>query len=208
MNCPGRRRAILYSLNGGIHGILFRLTKGVITPLARSDYAINGGDWRQGRGYYAHLPTNLLQADRQTTWDDVSHQTGLSYERSQVTLASITDGLSNTFLIGEKYITSIHYKDGQDPGDAATMYCGDDQELVRWTGIAGAVNDPILKTNNLPRQDGSLVNPEWFGSAHAGSLNMSFCDGSLRSISYSIDGEIFRRLGNRKDGLPVSDGAF
>lgn len=37
---------------------------------------------------------------------------------------------------------------------------------------------------------------------------MSFCDGSIRGVSYLIDGEVYRRLGNRKDGLPVDGGRF
>jgi hypothetical protein len=32
---------------------------------------------------------------------------------------------------------------------------------------------------------------------------MSFCDGSVRSISYDIDAETHRCLGNRKDGKTI-----
>ena len=47
-------------------------------------------------------------------WDNMSHQTGISYERSQVTVSDIADGTSCTFLIGEKYINRDHYADGKD----------------------------------------------------------------------------------------------
>jgi prepilin-type processing-associated H-X9-DG protein len=131
-------------------------------------------------------------------------------------MMSIVDGTSTTFLIGEKYINSSHYGDGVDPGDDATMYCGGDKELLRWTGINGAVTEIMTDgtiNTNLPRQDASTpgsstTTAQWFGSAHAGSFNMSFCDGSVHSINYSIDGETFRRLGNRQDRLPVDGSQF
>lgn len=211
MNCPSRRPAALYQLHSGTHGVQFRLTHGVITPLARTDYAMNGGDWQQGRDGLS--PANLVDADKQRTWDDMSRQTGISCQRSQVPMAEIKDGTSNTFLIGEKYISRHHYTDGNDWGDLATMYCGSDIELLRWTGIDGKVYDSA-NNNRLPRQDtliiGVGVNLQVFafGSAHTNAFNMSFCDGSVRSVNYSIDGEVYRRLGNRKDGLPINSSQF
>ena len=207
LNCPSRRPAALYGL---AYGIQFRLTSGLITQLARNDYAMNGGDYVQWR-YDNHSPLDLAAGDDPNfAWDDMSKQTGICYQRSQVKMADIIDGAGNTFLIGEKYINCDHYTDGKDLGDNDTMYCGDDLNLLRWTGIDGTVGTST--TNNLPRQDDSALgtgnNVQWFGSAHANVFNMSFCDGSIRGVSYLIDGEVYRRLGNRKDGLPVNGGRF
>ena len=47
-----------------------------------------------------------------------------------------------------------------------------------------------------------------FGSAHAGAFNMAFCDGSVRSISYSIDGAVHSHLANRKNDQPIDGGKF
>jgi prepilin-type N-terminal cleavage/methylation domain-containing protein len=212
MNCPSRRFAVLYRLHNGAYGMQFRLTSGVVTPVARSDYAMNGGDYMQGRDQDRLSPSSLTDADKRNTWDDMSQQTGISFQRSQIIMADIKDGTSNTFLIGEKYVNAVHYTDGNDFGDLATMYCGGDLELLRWTGILGKVEDEGTHWNNLPRQDKTLVgegnNAQWFGSAHANVFNMSCCDGSVRSISFTIDGETYRRLGNRMDGLPIDGSQY
>jgi len=44
-----------------------------------------------------------------------------------------------------------------------------------------------------------------FGSAHPASFNIVLCDGSVRSVNYTIDQTTFMRLGNRADGQPLGD---
>ena len=37
---------------------------------------------------------------------------------------------------------------------------------------------------------------------------MALCDGSVRSVGYTVDNEIHRRFGNRRDGLPIDPSKF
>jgi prepilin-type processing-associated H-X9-DG protein len=134
----------------------------------------------------------------------VGPATGVCYFRSQVTMADIFDGASNTYLVGEKYLNPDFYYNGQDHGDNEFLFCGYDNESHRLTYC----NEQNLgDANNLyyvPKQD-TPGEENWlrFGSAHATGFNMAFCDGSVQALSYSIDMVVNHRLGHRKDGLPV-----
>ena len=45
-------------------------------------------------------------------------------------------------------------------------------------------------------------NQNAFGSAHPFTFGMAMCDGSVHQVSYSIDPNVHRILGNRNDKTP------
>jgi len=132
------------------------------------------------------LPFVSMQAQR----------SGVSYLLSRVTTASITDGTANTYLIGEKYLNPDHYTTGTTQWtDNRGMYQGEDADTCGWS-----VNGTDFERLR-PMQDRRGLNRDYtFGSTHADSLNMVFCDGSVRPVRYEIEPRIHSLLGNRKDG--------
>lgn len=165
---------------------------------ARSDYAINGGNiyttlW-PGPQSYEHA------ASDDYTWPtDFEVANGLGYCRSTVRPQDISRGLSETYLIGEKYLNPTHYDNGLDAGDDFTMYQGDDMDIVRWTSptITHAYRE-LIDFPNMPRRDDALYFSAYaFGSAHRKAWNAVFCDGSGRHVSYDLDPQVHNASGNR-----------
>ena len=69
------------------------------------------------------------------------------------------------------------------------MYQGYDKDTTRWIG-------------EVPEQDINDMgnHAARFGSAHAGGMNLAFCDGSIQTISYDIDEDVWGSYGSRHDG--------
>ena len=64
------------------------------------------------------------------------HPTGVIYRHGRSKMAEITDGASNTFLIGERYCWPDHYNDGVDGmGDDKAWIEGYDYDTNRWVQI-------------------------------------------------------------------------
>jgi prepilin-type N-terminal cleavage/methylation domain-containing protein len=196
-NCPSRRAA----------------TALANSKRAETDYAGNGGEVFQG---FNNGGSNMAGPSDPTLWyyqgtvdpgragwnRTVTPQTGVFYGASQTTFSDIKDGASNTYLFAEKYLDPNAYTGGTPPdaGDEQSQYTGCQDDICRWVGSG---KDP----NYAPHQDSSNLTGynTWytFGSAHSSGFNAAMCDSSVRSISYTIDLETHRRLGNRSDGQAI-----
>ena len=68
--------------------------------------------------------------------------TGISYTRSRVKMADVTDGASYTYMIGEKYLTPDNYYNGCDTADNESFYTGYDNDNCRTTYLVPMQDQP------------------------------------------------------------------
>ncbi len=162
---------------------------------AHTDYAINRGDVYEFPGPGGPESYNT----KDYKWQDTSRLTGVSFARSMIHQNDITDGESYTYLLGEKYLDPWQYDRGDDWGDNGSVYEGDDMDIARVTGFSGQTLPPLPDTPRM--KDRQYIR---FGSAHPTTWQASFCDGAVRCISFEIDPELHRKLGNRKDGVNIN----
>ncbi len=134
---------------------------------------------------------------------------GVLFGNSRVRIADVTDGTSNTLLVGER-----------PPGSTGDMfgwwYAGVGQDF--WGSCDMVLGVRELKvTTAVPVEDCS-VGPynfrrgvDWnpcdsfhFWSKHPGGANFLFVDGSVRFLSYSADA-VLPALATRSGGEPVGE---
>jgi prepilin-type N-terminal cleavage/methylation domain-containing protein/prepilin-type processing-associated H-X9-DG protein len=218
MNCPTRRSPLAYPLGYFSGGSAAFFNADSVSAVARGDYAACAGD--QMYGYVGGFagPSSLSEAATWTadypakspTWPNCDKKwtsdtaTGISYLRSEISVARVSDGTSNTYMLGEKNLDPDSYVNGADGADNESQFAGYDNDTYRTTYCPDPPLDANYIPDHTPWQDTPGVRTEFaFGSAHSDSCNMSFCDGSVRPISYSIDPLTHRYLGNREDGIPI-----
>ena len=132
-----------------------------------------------------------------------------------ISFGAITDGSSNTMLFGEKSADAGMYTglegpnqffgmDGESNGVFGTHQ---NTNSIRVLRVPVADNDrTYLIRDDMRDADG--VNPDGrvnreldFGSAHPGSFNAVFCDGSTHSLSLELEKSTFWAAGVRNDGF-------
>jgi prepilin-type N-terminal cleavage/methylation domain-containing protein len=107
-----------------------------------------------------------------------------------VRFGAISDGLSNTLLVGEKHIKI------NDFGNNIYDYCVYSGDTAQQLGRFASASYPLAQ---------SLTEPyTWqFGSWHTGVVQFVFCDGSVHALATSTAGSVLALLSNRQDGQPI-----
>ena len=185
---------------------------GIPDRLAKTDYAINGGSNRQPGTQSGGFTPNAgppMATDCGGGWPnclgmpDELHAiatlfNGISTRMTGVKIAQITDGTSKTALVGEKALPPKFYElghgDGQffskgNGGDNNSMYQGYDVDNTRWIGRV-----PSQDHNELPEDHTSIT------AAPSRLAEHGVCDGSVHTIAYDIEENVWTAYGSRKDG--------
>lgn len=204
-NCPSRRTGGVFPLKPGIDFWVVAVPASVKRrpeAVARGDYAANMGSgtppyhYRSGGSFApASVGDTMTSADWLASFGP--DPDGVIFRRSRVRLRDITDGVSKTYLVGEKYLDPAAMVNGTSDDDDQSLFSGFDRDVVR----VGCVPPYRDHAGFDPKQvHGGYPVPLAYGSAHPDTCGIATADGSVRSVDYTIDPAIHRGLSSRNDG--------
>ena len=177
------------------------------TPMrGMSDYTANAGSWGS---------LGTASAGAANAFDGpIVGSTSVSGIRR--TMESISDGTSNTLLIGEKYLTGRTFQNLSSCNDDQGYVDGWDNDMIVFSqGAVGqaaptgataiAMTTPPTAGLSFPPQQFTLNNTSgtcggFFGSIHPSGMMSVFCDGTVRQISYNVDPAAFFSMCSINDG--------
>lgn len=216
LHCPSRRAA------RGYPGDELSYNADEPSVVAKSDYAANEGtkltygegptleclndfpecDWSVQNA----IRTNAWMLDRRRNNFD-----GMFSIRSEVKPHQVTDGLTHTVLVAEKYVHAEYFENGEDGSDDNSMYQGHDKDTTRV--FRDWATAPVLKgyrpfpdsTDPAGVNDGTKAGSHRFGSSHPAGLYAAMVDGSVRLIAYDIAPPAYQALGSRAGGETVAE---
>jgi len=159
-------------------------------------------------GYPANPPTGtapgtLLFGTCDYAGSNVDTNSGVirTQAAGKATLApsDVTDGAANTLMIAEK---------SYNMATASTAVANDDR-FGYSAGFSSANYDTMRTTLSPPQRDSITATAGGyqagrFGAAHPDVFNAVMADGSVRTISYSVDATLFAKIGTAKGGEIVN----
>lgn len=189
INCPSRRSVKPYPKPTDGTFIAYNASRNPAGEniAGRTDYAINAGDGPENEFGGGPATYQAATTYRWATPAQLSRLTGVCFERSEIRLRHIPDGLSKTYLVVEKYLIPTAYETGTDGGDNET-WC------------TGFNNDNYRTANRPPVQDRvGFQSALLMGSAHPGAMYASMCDGSVQTVEYDIDILVHKENAHRRN---------
>jgi prepilin-type N-terminal cleavage/methylation domain-containing protein/prepilin-type processing-associated H-X9-DG protein len=174
-----------------------RLSAGRVHSGAAADYAGNHGDLSPGT---SGLPTDFdwggngtgVLISSRAVWADGHPRSWVD----KVRVADLTDGASNTALVGERHVPRD--KLGVAPEDGPG-YDG------RWFYNSARVGGPGVPVAAGPDDAVGGMGLYAFGSWHPGVCQFAFADGRVQPVRTGISSDTLARLCHRSDGLVIPD---
>jgi prepilin-type N-terminal cleavage/methylation domain-containing protein len=167
--CPSNRRAVTVATNTNTSNV------GLTPKPGPSDYRAN-------------MAAGMIQVPTPNACPNIVannpyccvFDNGMMYQNSSVSLADVTDGTSNTLLIGET-ITGV------------------------WPDASGStIRTNIDRTINQPYNAGGVNYYNYWMSKHPSLVNFAKCDGSVSQVTSQINKVIFIKMMTRAGGEALS----
>lgn len=209
--CPSRRPAAVWTLAASKKPLRVTAVPQMLTrrpaAVVRGDYAANMGSGSlPGNNYLSGgSPSSITSGDAmsEAAWAGYGPPpNGLVFRRSCVRLREITDGLSATYLLGEKYVDPAAVVSGLSDDDDQCLYSGHDRDVLR-TGLEPPSQDrPNFDPATVSGVAGSPNKyplPIAFGSPHPDACGMAMADGSVRVVASTIEAAAHRAAAGRSD---------
>lgn len=215
MNCPSRRNGGPYTAThpgGARSGDGTGAATWYPQPIgARGDYAVSVGDETDYDGFCLGVSPDSYGLSLSDFPPHSSIYSGISFCGSAVPLRQIVDGTSKTIALGERWVPQEVYSDASQTwaADDWAMYVGFQDDTVRSTFYNGRTpsHTPRSDTTSLTELEDEIgqATRELFGGPHTGGCLFSMCDGSVSTVNYDVDPEVFRQMGDRRDEGQVKE---